>query len=431
MRKLLTGALGLLALGLLLRWDAGAAPNADAPWSPPLAITSPATAPFGASRPVLQSGPGGQALIVFNRQMSARADDNDPWYSLSRDGGASWSAPAPIFSSAANSLQAHAAFDKDGRAHAVWREGNGLAYAPTDAWGAGAARLLSEPAAEPGASSPVIVPGAPNRLDMVWSEGDGRSPDIVHAFSLDGGASWSPPAPVAATAASSLFPHAAADNAGALHVVWEEYDGPAVDGQPLPGTIYYARLADGAWTAPLNLSAVSGAPDARRPHILAGRDGLHVSYTVRARDLNNPNAPARQWAHHLECPAGCAAAANWASTANPVSGDALQTNPREPYDLVSSMAQRGSCTLLAFHGASAALALPNEVLWTVDSCDGWGGARAQLTPPTAPALFPSLGTARDGQTLLAYQAGASTPQIFVIGRASALRFTYLPLIGKR
>ena len=417
----------LLLGGLLLADQLRAAPQTGPDWSEPLAITRPANAPYGASRPVITAAPDGQKIMVaFNRQMSAALDNNDPWFARSNNGGRDWFRGA-IHTSAANSLQIDLALDASNLAHAVWREGNGIAYAPESSWPSNSRLILASPPDLPGAANPAIVTSGAARIDVVWSSGSNSSPNIYHAASDDNGRGWTIDSdPIVDTLASSLFPAIAMDDHGRLHLVWEEHDGLVQPGLPPAGNIYYAQRTGAGWSNPVLISVLSGAEDARRPAIAVGRNGIHVSYTDRYEIRTGGFNDVQQWVHHLSCVRNCTTASAWQASANPISGATLRSTITEPHDVASTVAVRGGCALVYFHGIDPDLAAQNEVIFGTNSCTGWANSpRDQLTLPNVQSLFPSMHVVADWEMWLAYQSGNEVSQIYVVRTRPD---TYMPLL---
>ena len=132
--RLVPLVLALVGLLLLVKRPATAAPSTpDTPpsapnWTTPTLVS---LAGLSSADAKVSAAPDGQTVMVaFNQQISGSSVNNDPYYVLSTDNGATWTPlPTAIHNSpvtAANSLFVDIAYDGSGAAHAVWREGLGL-----------------------------------------------------------------------------------------------------------------------------------------------------------------------------------------------------------------------------------------------------------------------------------------------------------------
>ncbi|HEX6386027.1 MAG TPA: hypothetical protein VF177_15260 [Anaerolineae bacterium] len=411
----------LLLLPLLLQQAVRAepeAPEAAPEWAAPISITSlSASSPF---IPVVAASPDGRTvMIVYNREISS--GNRDPWFTRSSNNGTNWTAPQPIRTSPADSVQVHVTYDAGSRAHAVWREGSDLAYANDSNW-TGTFRLLSQPGnIPPGASNPIIVSSGANTLDVVWSEGIGN-PDIYHIRSIDRGSNWSAKKAIATTSPSSLVPALAVDASGLLHAVWEEHPDPT---KPAAGVIYYAQGTPAGsnnvnWTP---VTPLSGTSDGRQPKIIADRNNtVHVSFTVFV-------SQSQQYVYHLACKSNCTDILSWSnpSGSNPVSGaGALAANLSDPV-VISTMTTHRGCALVYFHGIQVSES--NERVLGVNSCDGWSAGGRDVVPSPGPrSLHPSITSQNNWWVYLVYeqvQVTTTNRQVFFVRNRPAL---YMPIM---
>lgn len=396
--------------------------QASAPhWSTPALISQ--NSPFGAKTPVVRGAPNGNTvMVVYIKQNSADSNDTDPYYRRSPDNGKSWpQAPQRIHNSAAESLQVDFAYTANGVAHAVWIEGTDVVYAREGAWANNQINqtLSQNPGSEFAASNPNIVASGNNRLDVIWAEITTANPNIYHARSNDGGNTWPIQGPVAETPPSSLVPSLAVGAGGVLHAVWEEHEDPL---KPDAGTVYYARGTQSGGNISWNrvkISDVSGSNDAREPKIVVSGNIIHVAYT----DFETQN---KQWVHHIQCSSQCLNQNNWQSAGNPVSGQVVGVNPASPFNVLSDMLHYQGCTYVYFHGTSNEFAEDNEVIWGINSCDGWSAsARDQVTNPQTQSIYPSLTSQSNWWVYLAYGAGDTEHQIYFLRNDPAI---YLPAL---
>lgn len=391
----LVGLLGQTAVS-------SAAPTNTPDWGSEIPLTTSANAPFGANRPVIAASASGPTVtVLFNRRMGNSLIANDPWFVRSVNGGSSWSAPASVYSSTLNSAQVAATYDDSRQmTHAVWREGNGLAYAPDTAWGSSTITFLSSPEKAPGVSTPAIANGRSGLLAVVWSEGNGTNPDIRITRSSNGGASWQASQLVKGTPSTSLFPDVAVDNNDVVHVVWEEHDKTGTPGQPVPGTIYYSQSTAAGWSAPVDLSLLTGATDGRRPTLLLTDRGVEVAFAVETV----VNTAVATQIHHLSCAAQCQTALGWVASP-PVSGSSSYASNSE---IIPTLTTQRGCSLVYFHGIQSDIVPPMETVWGGSRCNAWQPLDA---PTAAHALAPQIAAGGDSSIYLVYETVGSNNQI--------------------
>lgn len=405
-------ALLLLLAGLI--WLAGQAQAnpqemLDAPtWEtePPGRLLS-VNATLGADRPVVRVAPNGQLLVVFNRFTSMAGDKlPDPYYTLSNDNGQSWSTPAPLYqSSGVTSLYTTFTYNSSSVAHAVWVENLSLVYARQGDW-PGITRTLSDPDDIPGALHPQIVSSGSSTLDVVWAEGDLADPgafvpSIRHTRSTNNGSTWTN-STIPTSPYNAGYPSLVVGTGGKLHLAWEdtllaEYRIYYTEGTSLGNAV--------SWSEPVLISG--DLTTARRPQLLVNGNSVIVTFTRR----NDDNV---QWIYHTECNGQCLNANSW-DTPSIISGQTVGVNSDDPTVLVSSMMRLGACTFVYFHGTQPSAPPPfneNEILWGVNSCDGWGAIRDQVTTTDVRSLYPVLAASSQHVHLVYERAVNSDRQIY-------------------
>lgn len=364
-------ALPGLLLGLLL-WQGGSgvAAPADVQWSSPQHLSAGATAAF---RPVLRATSNGTLMVAYDRRRSD-SEDRNPYYSLSNDGGATWSAPAAIHTADEDLRQVTLAFDSGHTAHAVWRSDSGLTHAAEPQWPSASNTILSTSDV---VLNPHLAIGGDDVLHVVWAQGGGGTlHNIYHAHSANGGADWSTPTPLATTTEHSSVPFVAVDDGNNVHVVWEEriFDN-SVEGFFRYQVHYRKGTKNGANYAWSSADVLSGSlVRARRPSLLATGNGIHVSFAREVYD--DDRLQARQYPYHTSFEPG----SGWSTPADASGDSPVRVNTNIPFYLITTLAACGSEVHLNYHGAEEADSNAKEQIWgtRMSSGNNWG----PVTPAT-------------------------------------------------
>lgn len=361
-----------LLLGLLL-WQgkSGAAAPADVQWSSPQHLSAGASAAF---RPILgAASDGNKVMVAYNRRV-AGGEDQNPYYSLSNDGGATWSAPAAIRSADQDLRQVALAFDSGNTAHAVWRTESGLAHAAETQWPSGNNPI---PTTSDVILDPSLAIGGDDVLHVLWAQGGGNDPhNIYHAYSTNGGADWSTPSALATATEHSSVPVVAVDAANNVHVVWEEriFD-ISLEGFFRYQVHYRKGTKNGANYAWSSADILSGSLiRARRPSLLAAGDDIHVSFAREVYD--DDRLQARQYPYHTSFEPG----SGWNTPADASGDNPVRVNTNIPFYLITALAACGNSVHLNYHGAEEADSNAKEQIWgtTMRSGNNWGA----VTPAT-------------------------------------------------
>jgi hypothetical protein len=171
--------------------------------------------------------------------------------------------------------------DEYGLLHAVWVQG---AAADQLWYGQLSGDTWQDVAMIPEITPPVFTPDVVATADFVHTAWYAYGPtgfqfDIFYSRSEAGGA-WITPTTVAETPYSSLSPKVAADQAGNVHLVWQEYAAPP--------QIYYisgtAYTTETIWSKPITLS--EGLTQmATTPDIVVSSDNtVHVVFGVNVKN---------------------------------------------------------------------------------------------------------------------------------------------------
>ena len=182
------------------------------------------------------------------------------WFTGSRDGGATFSAPKMVSTNTGGSLNAQIAVDKNGNINVVWEDDiaghSDISFSRSTDNGATFSfpMNLSNPLGSCIANSntPRIGLDIAANINVVWSNDCGGNFDIFLRRSVDNGATFSSPKNLSGTPGLSGNPQLFVDAAGNINVVWEESS---------PADIFFVRSADAGATfsSAQNLSHNSGA----------------------------------------------------------------------------------------------------------------------------------------------------------------------------
>jgi hypothetical protein len=411
------GLIGLLGLGWWLRPSAPAV--ADGPlllapiqWSSPELLST--TSPNGAFSPVIRSADNGHLMLMFNQVMPGGAEN--PYYRRSTNGGTSWSAAAPVFSTALDATEVDFVYDHNNMAHAVFRikkdtapQDYRILYTRESQW-PGSATTLANPAQE--SFSPAIAVGPNNALHVVWSQVDNQ---IWHTWSQNGGTSWSSPAVIANATNKSDVASVTVDSNNHVHVVWEER---IYTGAPWHYEIHYKKGtvsgSNVSWQA--NPTILSGAAyDGRRPAILAEGLTLHVGFSRQEVDRD-------QFPYYTRYSGG-----GWSPPIDTSGGQEVTVNTASPFFLIPNLTVCNGNVYMYYHGA-VTLNAAEQILGGTDE-DNWE-FRDEATDGSNRDIYPAI-TCAGGNLHLAFARviSAGTNPIhqvyYISGRP---RGVFLPMI---
>jgi hypothetical protein len=227
-------------------------------WSHPVDISNPAQG--DAAYPQLALNPNGLAVAVW--QMTDTAGNLQLAQASSKGPRGSWTAPVDLSPHSAQAWLPRVAVDLNGRAVAVWNQGNAIFTATRGTSGRWNAAMALSPIDPPIYGSPDIAMSLEGDAIVAWSAVDNMSGQSRIQVSTGGpGRAWSASVVVSAVDEDVSDPHVAVDPAGDLKVVaW-------IDSGLNTGASSSARVVTmtgrTSWTAPLSTGgAISGGmPD--------------------------------------------------------------------------------------------------------------------------------------------------------------------------
>lgn len=318
--------------------------------------------------PVLQVSGTGRMLLAFNY---LRGSVQNPYYSLYNRSAGTWSAPQPIYQHSTDFRYVTIAFDSTDRAHAVWRDEHDIFYAAENGWPSASKKLPSN--GELIIDPPAMAIGPDNVIHVVWTQGNNLM-RVYHAFSRDGGTSWTPSGAISQAGRDASAADVAVTADGAVHVVWEDYD--LTD---FSYRIYYRKaIRQGSgysWSG--NVSSLSSTlTGAMRPTLVAQGNSLHLGFA-------NQKSQAEQYAYYRRFNAG----GTWGSLVNVNPQKPVSVNTSNPYFLKMSLALCGGDVHVVYHGAG--FSEVNEQIWHATSANNWQGVAA-VTEPGTRFIHPSV-----------------------------------------
>lgn len=339
----------------------------------------------GANQPHMASAENSSDVLIAYNHWTGPGTDRDPYFSESSNDGASWSTPAPIFTSAGiDSVQVNVSYDANSVAHAVWLEaapGNfQLKYAREDQWPGTATTIAT---ALVTIADPKIVV-SDSALHIIWAQKNlpADPVDIYHAVSTDNGNNWTTTGFIGfAEPGIALAPEAAVDTSGNLHIVWEESNPPSAEVRYAFGTVNGATVS---WSIPIAIASPPDITEAREPAVAVDGSTVHVTFTNR----QTVGQDVFQWAYYANCVMPCNLLGRW-NSAQSISGTSLTVNALNPFFLIPSITVSDNCVYIYFHGVNPGD--DNELIWGLNSCDGWSeSARDQVTATNMRAIFPNI-----------------------------------------
>lgn len=398
----------------------------------------------GSQRPSIAATSNGKVLVAFALQQTSNSQSTDPFYRLSTNFGQSWLDVSPIkVTNNISSRQVNVIFDNNEKAHAVWTEnGNTLAYAPEANWNSGSSYQTIYTASGFGAvlESPKIIPGFGNLLHVVWAAKSATDfgVNIYYARSTNSGASWTL-GTVASnsgikTDSESNKPDIAISSDGKIHITWQEQQ---AGDTTLYNAIMYSQSSDNGntWSQPVNLSEVIFTStevknhDSYQARIIAVGNTLKVVFVDREEADENYSY---QSLYYLECSTNCVNKNNWKQPSqNPISQQTYLSSVKDPtpYYIEPTILHQAGCTTIYFHGIRIDVAQDREVVFGMNSCNGWDKLREIITDTSKESILPTTTTSNNWWLFMAYEDTSTTNhKIMFLRNQPAL---YMPLMMRQ
>lgn len=247
--------------------------TADAPWTPPLNVSTIGVDP---DSPQVAIDLAGNAVAVWTE-----TDPNSTFIRINSSTapfGGPWTTPVFISPDGENAADPHVAVDAAGNATAVWDRNVGtnktIQYA-TKPFGAAWNGALDLTSTSEIATTPQIAVNASGKAVVVW-EFDGAT-SIIRAATFDG-AVWTTSPDLSNSAQNARVPQVGIDAAGNAVAVWTWFDGS--------NDITQASNFNGtAWSVtPTDLSAAG--QDAEEPQVSVNASGVAVAVWDRLDGAN-------------------------------------------------------------------------------------------------------------------------------------------------
>jgi len=266
--------------------DAGlevAQASPDGSWSDPaLATADKAALVNPVERPAIAVTPGGQPAVAW---LDPGADDqNEVWYAVSADGGATFGAPAQVaVAQGVSTAMVSIAFDTQGNPLAAWLQGENLALARSaDGGRSFAASTLDTMVCDCCQPAPLLAGDEPLlAFRNVVKQGDDDLRDI-YVVRLDGDKAAGEPVQVSDASwqinACPISGPAVALDGDEVYVAW--MDGRAdIEHSGRRSDIWLARSGDGGRSFGANLRVNEPEGQHTLPTLAVGPDGgLHLSW---------------------------------------------------------------------------------------------------------------------------------------------------------
>lgn len=374
-------------------------------WSPPVAVGV-GTASYWTD---LIVGHDGSLHAVWE---GSSADDSHGaiYYARSDDGGAEWTLPKDISPRSGSNRRPRVTTDAEGGIHVAWEEmkegevdyGFRIWYASSSDGGQSwtSPIVLNRGQGTGDGSWVAIAADGANNIHVTYQ---GRAAGVggrYHQWSADGGVSWSPPFPIAASEVQGQVRPASGDGWADL-VVGD--DGTLHTVAPGGGALWYTRWQGERWTPPVQVYTTPDTP--RRPRLAMGEgnrlhlvwyetgfggEGFEVFYlTGLASEPSSSSLSPTPPVHSTPVGPLQAQPEVWSSPAN-VSDSA------EPSQFPRVAVDRAGNLHVVWVEAWADQERKGSIFYAMWAGDGWSQPIRVSTDATEPALLPAIAVAPDG-----------------------------------
>jgi hypothetical protein len=166
-----------------------------------------------------------------------------------RRAGGSWSTPHNLFDDVSDIYGSQIVLDPVGNMTAVWDRREGRAsFVQSATRPAGGSWSAPVNLSKAGADSALVAVDPEGEATAIWLlEREGGNRSVVQSATRPAGGSWSAPVNLSSVKQDASSPQVALDPQGGATVVWEEEKSGAIQSATRP--------AGGSWSAPVNLSA--------------------------------------------------------------------------------------------------------------------------------------------------------------------------------
>lgn len=399
-----------------LRSDVFSAPDLNLEWDQPRHVS---TGTVNGRSPVLVTAPNGTLLIAYDSQRPG--GQYNPYFVRSTNGGASWTNPAPIRTAGATLDHVTVAYNSNSVAHAVWRSNSGLFHAQQSQWPSGSTHTIVSTSDR--ISEPYLTIGPDNVLHVVWAQNaTGLPHKIYHAYSTNGGTTWSSPTELSDDTLHSRVPVIAVDQSNNIHVAWEEIV-PDV-GQPdfFRYEIHYKRGTKSGSSYNWQGSATvisAGIPRAQSPAILSEGNSIHVGFGRQVVDPSRPDFYLQFPMYRKFTPGS-----GWSAPLDISRNKPLVVHTDSPFWLLTTMVNCEGSVYIYFHGSRETNA--KERIWGATNGDNWGAmdiATSDQDRSVNPSLvchggglhiaFELVGAGNDDNKQIYYTRSGNANQVFL------------------
>ncbi len=333
----------------------------------------------GQSPAIARSTSSGEVMVVYN-SWSTNKNKKDAYYTVSKDGGATWSTPAPIISGGTpngDSLSLDVVYEGT-RAHAAWVEILEVSpsnyeyqvyYANWNGTSWSAPQGLLSPAAILPINQVVLASTGANKITVLWDQNPGSGPIVKQREGTAGSPNWTfgaatnaftPSAPLLAMAATS-------DSSGNLHLVWEQQ---AISGG---SDVFYRKRIGSTWQGSFQLTTAAPlAGQAHQPKLITSASTVYVVMSSRDADKKQ-----EVYLRTCSLSTACTSAGQWTAQKQ-ISGQVVGANAQDPFFVFPNVVMKNGKLIVLYHGIASWQQNQNEMVWwNSEICSSWENSSPQ------------------------------------------------------